>query len=108
FLRFRKRPVSDRALFSGNDFALVFQRMTADAFAFRLQPLEPGHPVGHDLLKLRGRKTAVPNIAAKKQQVIGLSCCAHNSSFRLLYPLTQPSCAATPTHSSSVARSFAR
>jgi hypothetical protein len=32
FLRFGKRPVSDHALFSGNNFAFVFQRIAADTF----------------------------------------------------------------------------
>src|SRR5258705_5749574 len=82
FLRFRKRPVSDRALFSGNNFAFVFQRMTASAFSFCLQPFEPGHPVRHYFLMLCRRKSPVPHIAAEKQQIIGFICCAHNSKTR--------------------------
>src|SRR6202040_3187707 len=67
FLRFRKRTVSDSALFSRNNFAFVFQRMTAYALSLFFQPLEPSHPVRHHFLKLSRRESSVPDIAAKKQ-----------------------------------------
>ena len=75
FLRFGERTVGDRAaLFAGNNFAFLFQWMTADAFSLCLQPLEPGHPVGHDFLNLCRRKPAVPDVTAKKQQIISFCC----------------------------------
>jgi len=45
FLRFSEWAVGNHALFSGNNFSFLFQRMTAGAFSFCLQPFKSSHPV---------------------------------------------------------------
>ena len=68
------------AIGSGEDLSLILQGVSAQAFAFLLQSLEPGIPVGDNLLQLLRGEAFVPVGTAKQEQIIVFGgCCAHIS-----------------------------